>query len=260
MQVAPSLLECQRRFLAAIYYPEAPVPADVIFGHGLEPAARLRIYRHSSEQIHTAALRTTYPVVLALVGEPFFEQAALRYHRAYPFVSGNLQAFGEYFGDLLEDMTESRALAYLPDVARLEWQRQLAALAPAADSSLPPAFGATPAESNGWACMALHPSVRTFASPFSVLTIWLYAMQPTSEDLTLPEAGEHVVVWRSPDGQVAMTALDPASFAAIDTLVHGRALCDALAAARACDPEFELNACMESLAMNGLLTTVAKTP
>lgn len=99
MHAAPALPELQRQFLAALYDVGVPGPVSAIDGHGLEPDARLRIYRKSGAAIHTGALRTSYPAVLALVGEDFFDQTALGYRRARPSRSGNLQIFGDGLAD-----------------------------------------------------------------------------------------------------------------------------------------------------------------
>lgn len=242
MHAAPALLETQRRFLAALYDDAEAGPLASIAGNGLEPAARLRIYRHACNQIQTGALRTTYPAVLALVGEAFFAQTARDYRAAHPSQSGNLQAFGRHLADHLATLPALHALPYLADVARLEWLRQ--------ESALSGEGAAAPAR--GRALAGLHPSVRLLASKYPVLTIWRYAMQPSDAGLDLADAGERVVLWRE-DGQVAMAAPDPASFACIGTLVRGQALADAYRAGRRQDPDFDFAACIESLVDRGLL-------
>lgn len=250
MHAAPSLLECQRRFMAALYSPDEPGPIEAIAGNGLEPAARLRIYRHSCEGTQVGALRTTYPAVLALVGEAFFDQCARGYRREYPSHSGNLQAFGGHFADYLAVVHGARTLPYLPDVARLEWLRQQAVLA--ADAKALPAVDFEHAMAVPDSTFALHPSVQRLASPHAVLTIFRYAVEPGDNVLQLPNTGENVLLWRE-EGEVAMAALDAASFACIDALACGQTVARANAAAQAIDLAFDLSTCMDSLAERGLL-------
>lgn len=238
MHAAPALLEAQRRFLAALYDDAETGPLASIIGAGLEPAARLRIYRHGCNEIQTGALRAIYPAVLALVGEAFFEQTARGYRQAHPSCCGNLQAFGQHFARYLIGLPTAHDLPYLADVARLEWLRQESALA------------AEPVDVRDGA--VLHPCVRVFASPYPVLTIWRYALQPTGAGLELADAGERVVLWRE-DDQVAMAALDPASFACIESLAQGNALAEAHRAGRKQDPNFDFSACIASLVDRGLL-------
>lgn len=252
MPAARALLDIQRRFLAALYDDGDVGPVAAIAGNGLEPAARLRIYRHACAETQIAAMRTTYPAVLALVGETFFEQAAQGYRRAWPSRSGNLQVFGEHLADYLQGLPQAQGVPYLPDVARLEWLRQESVLVADATSLTPAACVRALATLDGPLRLALHPSVRLLASPHAVLTIWRYALDPTPGGLELPDAGERVALWRE-DGQVAMTALDAASFACLDALARGRGLDAAYAAAGAVDAAFDLPACIESFVAHGLV-------
>lgn len=258
MHAAPALPELQRRFLAALYDDAAPGPVDAIVGHGLEPAARLRIYRHSCSAIQTGALHTTFPAVLALIGEGFFDSTVHAYRRAYPSASGNLQSFGANFAEYLAGLPALAAFAYVPDVARLEWQRQLTVLA--ADGVPLPAVGVAQqlARAEGALTIGLHPSAHVLASSHPVLTIWRYATAPTSDDLQLAGTGEPVVLWRE-DGEVAMASPDAASFACISALARGLTLGDAYAAGQASDPGFDVSACLESLAAQGLIVAHNQT-
>lgn len=69
----------------------------------------------------SAAVRTTYPVVGAIIGEAFLDAAARRYALGHPSASGDLNACGSDFGDFLASFAPAASLPYLPDVARLEW-------------------------------------------------------------------------------------------------------------------------------------------
>ncbi len=255
MRTASSLLELQRSFLGALYDSREAGPEDRVVDAGLEPAARLRIYRHNSEQTHLEALRTTYPAVAALVGDAFFEHTAERYRSAYPSRSGNLQAYGEYFAEYLASLANTHSLPYLGDVARLEWRRQTAALAGEAQALTPAELPLALAAVEGPVRLTFHPSVHRFASAHPVLAIWRYAIQPSTERLTLPESGDRVVLWRSAD-EVAMAGVDAASFACIDALARGDTLDAAHAAASAEDPVFDLAQCIASLVKEGLITAI----
>lgn len=255
MHVVPALLELQSRFLDALYDDAEAGPTEALVGAGLDPAARLRIYRHAAAQIHADALRATYPAVLALVGEAFFEQVGAQYRRAHPSRSGNLQAFGAHFADFLESLPGVSTLPYLGDVARLEWQRQQAALAGTAEALSAGVVEEALAGVEGAVRIALHPSVQRFASPHPVLSIWQYAMQPSPGRLTLSEHGDRLLLWRS-EGEVAIAPLDAASFACIDALLGGATLDAADATACAQDFAFDLPACIASLAAQELVTAI----
>ncbi|MGH8112949.1 MAG: HvfC/BufC family peptide modification chaperone [Rhodanobacteraceae bacterium] len=255
MHAAPALPELQHRFLAALYDDGESGPVEAIVGHGLDPSARLRIYRNSCNEIQTGALRATYPAVLALLGAAFYEQTARVYRQAHPSTSGNLQGFGADFAEHLDALPSLDGFAYIPDVARLEWRRQLAALADDAEPVPVDVVARQLASTEGPLELALHPSVRVVASRHPVLTIWRYAMDPTPEGLQLSGTGEDVVLWRE-DGEVAMATPDTASFTCIQTWLHGDPLSAAYAAAIAIDPDFDLPVCLGSLAARGLIVAL----
>lgn len=253
MRAALSLRELQQQFMAALYDPAAPGPLAAIAGRGLAPVDRMRIYRRSCNETQTAALRVSYPAVLALVGDAFFDQTARGYRHAHPSRSGNLQAFGDGLASYLEALPNCRSLPYLPDVARLEWLRQLTILAPESAPIGQEVFHAAICSAGDSLQMVLHPSLHSLDSRYPVLTISNYALHPGDEKLTLGEDGERVVLWRE-DGEVAMAALDAASFACIATFVQGARLGESRTVAQTVDPDFDLDACLTSLVAHGLVS------
>lgn len=241
-----SLNELQRQFMAALYDEAAPGPIASIAGNGLAPDARLRIYRRSCNEMQAAALRTSYPAVLALVGEEWFDQTVRDYRCAHPSRSGNLQGYGAYLADYLEPLSACHSLPYLPDVARLEWLRQQAILADDPGSVTPDTFVENLSDAGERPGIRLHPSVHFLESVHPILTIWRYAMQPSREPLTLSGNGENVMLWRE-GAEVVMAALDQASFACATALAKGHSLYEACIAATALDSDFDLAELIESL-------------
>ncbi|MEO7066774.1 MAG: DNA-binding domain-containing protein [Rhodanobacter sp.] len=254
MDTVPSLRDLQQQFMAALYDADAPGPVAAIAGNGLTAAARLRIYRSSCNESQTAALRVTYPALQALVGDVFFDQTVHSYRRAHPSQSGNLQAFGAKLGDYLETLAACRAYPYLPDVARLEWLRQETILARDVATVVSSAFIERVGSTTTPTHVVLHPSLHVVTSRYPVLCIWRYALHPSVDGLTLGD-GECVVLWRE-DGEVAMAAVDRASFACIVALQQGASLDAARAEAVLLDPDFDLAACIETLLERSLITGV----
>lgn len=256
MLAKPALHELQKQFMDALFDVAAPGPTARVAGNGLTSEARLRIYRHSCNEIQTAALRTSYPAVLTLVGEDWFDQTARGYRRAYPSDSGNLQKFGTHFGDYLETLPACRSIPYLSDVARLEWLRQQTILAAEAEPMTSEIFAECLRDSDGSSLrIVFHPSVHWLNSRHRVLTIWRFAMQPSPEQLTLDGEGENVALWRE-DGKVAMVAPDPASFTCMTALAQNQSLCDAYAEAAVLDADFDFAQCMENLLQHGLVASI----
>lgn len=91
-----------------------------VLAAALAPADRLSIYQNTSRTTLTNALRLSYPAVRRLVGDDFFAVAADIFITNEPPSTAWLDAYGVGFPDFLESFAPAAALAYLPDVARLE--------------------------------------------------------------------------------------------------------------------------------------------
>ncbi|MBV9575679.1 MAG: putative DNA-binding domain-containing protein, partial [Gammaproteobacteria bacterium] len=85
------------------------------------PSQHLLIYQNNRLSHLLNALEQTYTLILKLVGEDFFRAAAKAYINFYPARSGNLQDYGEYFGDFLSDYAPAQSLFYLSEIANFEW-------------------------------------------------------------------------------------------------------------------------------------------
>ncbi len=254
MDTALSLRDLQQQFMAALFGADASGLTAAINGNGLDASARLQIYRNGCTEAQVEALRVTYPAVRALVGEAFFDQTARGYRRTHPSRSGNLQAFGAKLGDYLATLASCRAYPYLPDVARLEWRRQQAILAPDAGAVESEAFIERVQAATVPVHVLLHPSLHLVRSPYPILRIWRYALHPSAKPLARGE-GECVALWREAD-EVAMGAIDPASFACIAALQQTAALDAAQAAAVALDPGFDLSMCIGTLLEHRLIAGI----
>jgi hypothetical protein len=177
--------------------------AGLVCDDGIAAGARLAIYRHHVFTSLTAALESTYPVVVRLVDLRFFRFAADRYIRTYPPSSPCLFEYGATLGEFLAGFEPSQPLAYLPDVARLEWAMNIALHAPEAVPIERVALSRSPR-------IALHPSVTLLQSPWPVDAIWR-ANQPgaTDDRVDLNAGGVRLQVWRAGD-EVLFRSLSPA--------------------------------------------------
>jgi len=207
MQIMPSLAELQGLFMSNVLQVDTSIE-PLIAANGLSSAKRLQVYRHIVENTLAEALQTSYPAVLLLVGEPFFEMAADRYMRRHPPQTGNLQDYGEQFPALLAAMAEAASVPYLSGVAELEWARQqtlLAASALALEASeiayRLQYLGNNPIR------MVLHPGAQVVCSEYPVFDIWHYCMDAPSEPLHLDGDGQSILLWRQ-GAQVSMQVID----------------------------------------------------
>jgi hypothetical protein len=211
-----NLAHLQRDFIAALF-DESPLDA------------RMEIYRRGALANLNGAMVAAYPVVLRLVGAAFFDEAVRRYTLAVPSASGDLNEYGTGFGDFLERYPHAAGLAYLGDVARLEWavhESLRAADAPGCDFA---ALAAVAPERQGEIRFHLHPAARLLASPHAIVAIWEANQSGRDGTPERVEGPEHVLVRRV--GLLASpVVLDEREWKFLDSIRRGASLEEAGAA------------------------------
>ncbi|HET6806185.1 MAG TPA: DNA-binding domain-containing protein [Frateuria sp.] len=250
MPMPPSLHELQRAFGAALVGGDGEPLAPWIAARGIEPAARLRIYRHANLAIHVEALATSFPATLRLLGEACFDGVATRHAAWIGSTSGNLQAYGADFPGFLAAQPELAAYAWVAEVARLEWLRQETALAAPGSLADPLALVLALAAAID-PVVRLQPHLRVCSSTVPVLGLWRYAME--SGRTVAPDGSpEHVLLWRAPEG-IAMRAVGPALADFAGALLAGERLAAACARAPATAPQELLARLLE----HGLIAAIS---
>lgn len=237
----PALHEVQARFAHAVFGHGEEV-LRWIRGNGLDPTRRLQVYRNNTEAGLAEALRETFPVVHRLVGDFFFQGMARAYLRRHPPASGCLLDFGGEFPGFIEGFPPAATLAYLPDVARLEWAFHSAYHAADAEYLTTAALQVVPTERYDALRLRLHPSIRLLASPWPVLRIFAIN-QPDyegRETLDLRREGGCRVLAIRPDLDVALHPLELGEFAFLTALERDGDLGAAFASAAAIEPGFDL--------------------
>lgn len=236
----PSLREIQEDFARGVLGSNHVIATQLLGAGGQSGEAGLAIYRNNVLANYRKALRETYPVVLQLIGEDCFNQAANAYARATPSISGDLYDFGAGFGEFLTDLPATRGLAYLPDVARLEWTVDTSDRAPEAGPLDLARLAAVPEVRLADLRLVLHPSARLVASPYPVLKIWQVNQSGYEGDqaVSLGSGGVWLLVMRR-NLAVAIEPLSAAEFVLLATLAEARTLGHALEQALALDEVFD---------------------
>jgi hypothetical protein len=241
-----TLRELQSGFGTAMLGGEAAAIGRTVRGDGLAAEARLAIYRHHVVTSLTAALEATFPVLVRLVDPRFFRYLADRFIREHPPTSPCLSAYGAVLPEFLARFEASRHLAYLPDVARLEWAMNTALHA--AEVLALPAEALRDAPP-----LALHPSVTLLDSPWPVDLIWRSNQEGAGgEPVDLDVGAVSLQVWRAGD-DVVFRRLDPASRAFRHGLAETASLQAAAEAALAIDPETDLPSLIRALIDDAVL-------
>src|SRR6516225_10324591 len=167
-----TLLELQMRLRRAVLGGDTTEIVSAIQGDGLDPAARVGIYRHHAFATLGASLRGIFPVVCRLVDSGFFSYAAHQYLREHPPHSRCLVEYGADFPDFLADFEPCKALPYLADVARFEWALNIAASVREAVPLSPQALAEVPTNEAACVALRLQPSLSYVSSPWPIDAIW----------------------------------------------------------------------------------------
>lgn len=228
----PSLREIQHAVRRSLLQ-EADVHADAhIAGAGLAPEQRLNIYRNTMLGTLVNALRLSFPAVHALVGADFFAGAAQVFVREQPARSADLNAYGAEFADFLQRFEPAATLAYLPDVARLEWAVNRALHAADAQPLDPSALAALAPADHDRVCFVAHPSISLLRSRYPVDAIWSAVLEHDDAAMAAIDLGDgpaHLLVQRL-DERVDVARLDDGAWRVAAALLGGQPLRDALAA------------------------------
>jgi hypothetical protein len=254
-----TLRELQRQFQQAVLRGDTAEIVAVIRGDGLDPAARIGIYRNHAFATLSAALQGAFPVVCRLVDERFFAYAAHEYVREHPPRSRCLVEYGADFPDFLADFEPCKALPYLADVARFEWSLNVAASVQEAIPLPPQALAEVPTNEAAYVVLRLQPSLSYVISPWPIDAIWQANQKSEVPPVDLASGGARLEIRRA-GGAVAWLRLDPATFAFRTALADGLMLAAAMAAASQQDPAFDLGAAVQHIVAEGLPIALSLSP
>jgi hypothetical protein len=236
------LREMQEAFRAGIFGPDATAACRHIAPDRIPPDRRLAIYRSNTLISLTNSLMAAFPAVYRALGDHAFRIAAVRYIRRRPPQVPQLLAYGDGFPEFLTGFEPARPIAFLPDLARLEWARQEALFAPEAEPLAPASLQAVPAEAYPGLRFSPHPSARMVRSAFPVQTIWQAAQAPDGAAPAPAEiAGEaETVLLVRPQMALAAHRLSPGDAALVEAFAAGRSLAEAAEAAAEAEADFDL--------------------
>ncbi|TDQ80598.1 putative DNA-binding protein [Dongia mobilis] len=249
MSPSPEQAAFPEAFAAALREPRSAIPARLAARPGVDPAVRFAIYRNNMAAGLGRVLADRFPVLRRLLGADFFAALTDAFIRQHPPAGPVLLEYGALFPNFVERFPPSQHLAYLADVARLEWLRHCALLAADAAPIDRAALAAQPPDVMARLRFTLHPSLAILRSPFPIVSIWRANIDPANPAVVpagLP--GENALLVRP--GLVAEIHAVPASRADfVERLQAGVALGDATNLVGA-----DLTAALAFLLSAGILT------
>lgn len=249
----PTLSETQGAFAAALLAPEASVPEGVV-GPGRRPAGRrFAVYRNNVASALGNTIRLAFPAVRRLVGDDFFSAMARAYVRAEPPRSAILLDHGATFPDFIAAFPPAASLAYLPDVARLEWLWREAYHAAEAAPLDPGALAAIPEDEIAGLAFTPHPSLRLVRSRHPALTIWRMNVSDVPMSPVDFSVAEDALIVR-PGAEVEVRHVPPGGAVFVAALAAGAPLHTAAESASEADERFDLAGNMAGLFAAGAFT------
>jgi hypothetical protein len=202
--------------------------------------------------------------VRRIVGKSFFHAAVDAYVEAHPSRSGDLNEYGDVFGDFLRRYEKAAELPYLPDVARLEWaidEASRAADCAFAGDAVVAALAQVPADALPGLQLGLEPSCRLVASAFPLFRIWQVNQPGYDGELSVDfTTGPHYLRIRREanggcaqrdDTGIAVERIDAGPFAWLSALAHGATLAESLERALDADSAFDVQAALQTFIGDG---------
>jgi hypothetical protein len=150
---------------------------SAVLADGLDPQARLNIYRNTAEGVLVKAMRLAFPAVRRLVGEDFFEGAVRLFVGVAPPRSAWLDEYGEQLPDFLAQMPQISSMSYVADVARLEWQVNGVLHAPDVPLLDPACLVRLDDDALGSLRLSPHPAARLLRCDSPADAIWRAVLQ-----------------------------------------------------------------------------------
>ena len=244
----PSHLEFARSFQIALNADQLPIGAHA--DDASEAAQRFNVYRNNVAYGLAQALARQYPATERLVGAECFAGVAKVFTEQHPPRSPLLTDWGVEFPQFLAELGSLSSLAYLPDVARIEWARSRAYHA--ADAS--------PVDATQLNTLAhhhrihLHSSVQilTLATPAG--SIWA-SQQPDGPAPPSPEnwQAETVMIARRGLANVITQIISPQTGVFVQQLLAQQTLATACTQAGS---EFDLTKALVLLIQNELISDI----
>lgn len=189
----------QSQFAEALIDRERPAPRGLRAPAGAKSAQRFNIHRNNFVQGLVAALAVRFPAAQRIVGEEFFAAMAREFVLRHPPASPVLLEYGDGFAEFVEAFEPASALAYLPDLIRLDDARVRAYHAADAAPLAPHELSVVSPERLADLAFDIHPSTSVLRSRHPIVTIW--AMNMGEAELAPIED------WISEDGLVVRPGL-----------------------------------------------------
>ncbi len=248
------LRELQSGFLRSVFSRDnADFSKHLVAGRLVGDQA-MEIYRNNVFGCLTQALEATYPVILQLAGKGFFKRMATEFICQHPSTCGDLHQFGRNFAQFLSHFPPAAELAYLPDIARLEWLCHEVFYEADCESLDISSLASVPSRSYEDLKLKLHPATRLFSSNFPANTIWEVNQPGHCGDQTVNlEIGRCRLLGKRTGHRVELQALTDGVWALLRGIVSGMKFGDICEVTLQANPLTDINNIVRELVAQSLI-------
>lgn len=212
-------------FRAGLLQPAHPTPDGLTDGRGRPAGRRYAVYRNNIAVSLREALEDGFPAIRSLIGTQNFAMAAQAFAQGHPPRDPRMFRYGTEFPAFLETLPQVQHLGYLPDVARLELALRDSYHAADATPVDPDIYARLGADALPTLCLPIAPATRLLSSPWPVLSIHRFALDPTAPK---PVAQAQDVMIARPDLDPIPHLLPTGAAPLLRALTEGLPLAEAL--------------------------------
>lgn len=250
-------------FSGAIVHGETPSSQIDTSYQNYSVAAAIEVYRNNYRGNLHDTLVGAYPVIEQLVGKDFFRLLTRRFIGQHLSRSGNLHHYGAEMAGFVAAFEPAQELAYLPDVAALEWACHCAYYADDAATLDIDKLAQVPPEQYLNLILHIHPACHLVRSRYPIAAIW-HAHQPGATGdfhIDLDSGSSNALVSRKND-VVLVNELKEADAAWLQGIQAGTQLGEATATTLEHYPDFNLQAALLNLVAQNVFEnfTLGATP
>jgi hypothetical protein len=223
----PTLRELQRALTAHIVAGDGPpLEAWIRVPEGAAPAARIAVYTEGYPARVTEALRESYPALANILGEGSLAGLSERYRGVLRDEPTNLNDVGAGLPCFLRTDRLTEQLAFLPELAELEWAVTRSFHAAAGDPFDPIDCKDWSIEDWQRAQIRFQPGLALLRSRWPLSALHATRNQDRDEiDVDLEQGGECVLVFRR-GFEVAVEAVEPREADAVEAFRAGASLAE----------------------------------
>jgi hypothetical protein len=237
-------------FSAALLWPDLAAPALVMGPAAKTGGRRYDVYRNNVTVSLIEALAAIYPAIERIMGAALFRAVARAHIRETPPTSSILFEYGRDFPAFIESHQDALGMPWLADTARIERAWLDAYHAADARPVAALTLACFPPESLADLVFAPHPATRVVRSRFAAVTIFAANRAAGPVERIYAGEAEDALITR-PKFDVVVRRLAPGEAEFLWTLMAGRPLGEAAAAALDVGSDFDVGLGLTTLIESG---------